>query len=245
MASRDTDVLLLLLSHFPVARCEQLWMMSGTSKKRRYIPIGDVFHTLPIGSSTALLQFHALTGCDTTSYFANHTKRSAWKVFKEHHHLLNDLGRGELIEETIKAAEAFVCRMYNVHITDSVDSARHVLFSKSVTPETMPPTSNALRFQLMRAHYQCMIWMQAACPMPDLPAPIDMEWKRGDAGLEPVLMSIAAIPESCLEMISCTCKTQCKSRRCKCRKSQLPCTSMCLCRQQKGDHSITCMNCMQ
>ena len=93
-------------------------------------------------------------------------------------------------------------------------------------------------------YYQCMIWMQAACPIPDLPAPIDMGWNCGNAGLGPVLMSIAAIPESCLEMISCTCKTQCKSRRCKCCKSQLPCTSMCLCRQQKGDHSITCMNCM-
>ena len=39
------------------------------------------------------------------------------------------------------------------------------------------------------------------------PAPIDMGWKRGGAGLEPVLMSIAAIPESCLDMISYTCKT--------------------------------------
>ena len=46
MASRDTDVLLLLVYHFQTMSCEHLWMMCGTSKKRRYIPIGHVFNNL-------------------------------------------------------------------------------------------------------------------------------------------------------------------------------------------------------
>src|SRR6478609_2380673 len=137
-------------------------MMSGTSKKRRYIPVDAVYNSLPSGLSTTLLPFHALTGCDTTSYFANHTKRSTWKVFEEHHKLLNNLGIGELTDDTIKCAEAFVCRIYNVHRTDSVDSARHLLFSKTGKPETMSPTSED---------------------------PVKMGWKRNDNGLEPVLMS--------------------------------------------------------
>ena len=93
VSSRDTDVLLLfdctlniyililililLVSHFQCMQCEHLWIMSGTSRKRRYIPIDDVFNKLPRGSATSLLAFHALTGHDTTSYIANHTK---------HHH---------------------------------------------------------------------------------------------------------------------------------------------------------------
>src|SRR6218665_3679675 len=101
-------------------------MMSGrpTSKKRRYIPVNDVYAKLEKGLSTTLLPFHALTGCDPTSYFANQSKRSAWKVFNDNHQLLKNLGIGELTQDTKKAA--FVYRLYNVHKTDSVDTARHL-----------------------------------------------------------------------------------------------------------------------
>ena len=96
VSSRDTDVLVLLVSHFSRVQCEHLWMMSGTSKKRWYIPICAVFNNLPRDSVSALLPFHALTACDTTSYIANHTKRSSWKAFKDHYQLLANLGIGEL-----------------------------------------------------------------------------------------------------------------------------------------------------
>ena len=42
VSSRDTDVLLLIVSHFQRMQCQHLWMKSGTSKKRRYIPIDPV-----------------------------------------------------------------------------------------------------------------------------------------------------------------------------------------------------------
>ena len=114
VASRDTDVLLLLVYHFQRMSCEHLWMMCGTSKKRRYIPIEHVFNNQPTGSVSTLLAFHALTGCDTTSYIANHSKRTSWRVFKEHRELLNGLGIGELTGQKIKSSEAFLCRLYNV-----------------------------------------------------------------------------------------------------------------------------------
>ena len=41
----DMDVFLLLVAHFPLAQCEHIWTMSGTSKKRRYIPIMMPFST--------------------------------------------------------------------------------------------------------------------------------------------------------------------------------------------------------
>jgi len=116
------------VSHFPRVQCEHLWMLSGTSKKWQYIPIDAVFNNLPTDSAPHLLPFHALTGCNSTSYFANHTKRSSWKVFIEHRQLLNNLGIGDLTEETILSSEKFVCRIYGVHKTDSVDAARHVLY---------------------------------------------------------------------------------------------------------------------
>ena len=123
VASRDTDILLLLVYHFQRMSCEHLWMMCGSSKKWRYTPIEHVFNNLPTGSVSTLLAFQALTGCDTTSYIANHSKRTSWGLFKEHHELLNGLGIGELTGQKIKSSEAFLCRLYNEERADSVDTA--------------------------------------------------------------------------------------------------------------------------
>ena len=189
VSSRDTDVLLLFVSHFQRMQCQHLWMKSGTSKKRRYIPIDAVFNKLPSGSASSLLAFHALAGCDTTSYIANHTKRSSCKIFKEHHGLLKNLGIGELTDDTIQSSETFVCRIYNAHRTDSIDAARHLLFSKTGKPEAMAPTSDALHFHLKRVHYQSMMWRNAHCPTSELPAPSEMGWRLVDSDLQPVLMT--------------------------------------------------------
>ena len=90
--ARDTDVLLFLVAHFHRIDCEEVFMMSGTSQRRKYIPIGDVVNKLPPNSVDALLSFHTITGCDSTSYVVGHPKTSAWKkTFLIHHHLLVDL----------------------------------------------------------------------------------------------------------------------------------------------------------
>ena len=143
VSSKDTDVLVLLLAHFQHMQCEQLWMMSETVQKQRHIPIHEVCKTLPQNSEKSLLAFHALTGCDTTSHFAQHSKKLAWKVFKMHHTLLKDLGIGELDQAKIQLSEAFVCKMYNLPSTTSLDTARHMLFSKVSKSEAMSPTSDA------------------------------------------------------------------------------------------------------
>ena len=241
VSSRYTNALLLLVSDFQIMQCQHLWMKSGTSKKRLYIPIDAVFNKQPSGSASALLAFHALTGCDTTSYIANHTKRSSWKIFKENHGLLKNLDIGELTDDTIQSSETFVCRIYNVHRTDSIDAARHLLFSKTGKPEAMAPTSDALRFHLTRIHYQSRIWRNAHCPTPELPAPSEIGWRLVDSELQPVLMTLSPIPDSCLEMVACSCRKQCKTRRCKCQKSGLRCTSMCACQHQMDDQ-MACTN---
>ena len=163
------------------------------------------------------------------------------EIFKEHHGLLKNLGIGELTDDTIQSSETCVCRIYNVHRTDSIDAARHLLFSKTGKPAAMTPTSDVLRFHLKRVHYQSMIWRNAHCPTPELPAPSEMGWRLVDSELQPVLMTLSPIPNSCLEMVTCSCRKQCKTRRCKCQKSGLRCTSMCACQHQTDDHTV-CMN---
>ena len=48
-----------------------------------------------------------------------------------------------------------------------------------------------------------------------LPNPEVMGWKIEEAKVEPILMSIPSVPESCREVIACNCKTGCKTLHCK------------------------------
>ena len=134
VSDRDTDVFIMLLSHPNQVRCKQLWMMAGTSKKRRFIPIHDIHCKLLPEVLSSLLAFHAISGCDTTSYIRGQTKRSMWNTFIESTKLLRNLGRGPLTQETSNDAERFFCHVYKVN-ADSVDDARRLLFSKTSQPE--------------------------------------------------------------------------------------------------------------
>ena len=66
VAARDNGILLLLLAFFSSMKCNQLWMKAGTSKQKKYFPIHEIREKLPFPESvnSALLAFHAITGCD-------------------------------------------------------------------------------------------------------------------------------------------------------------------------------------
>jgi len=70
-------------------------MKFGTSKNMKYISVHTIVAQLPFDNRflSTLPLFHSITGCDTTSYLAGHTKKSCWKIFKEHHHLPETLGK--------------------------------------------------------------------------------------------------------------------------------------------------------
>ena len=92
VSSRYTDVLILPVSHFSKVECKDLWLLSGTAKKRKYIPVKAICHRLPSAVIKHLISFHAVTGCDTTSFISRYTKKRAWKVFLESPSLLADVG---------------------------------------------------------------------------------------------------------------------------------------------------------
>ena len=77
---RDTDLMLLLV-HFIPAQTAEVWMLSGTAKKRECYPIHELSERFAKPLRDNLLGFHAYTGCDTTSAFSGHGKRSCWRTF--------------------------------------------------------------------------------------------------------------------------------------------------------------------
>ena len=70
---RDTDVLVLLLAHREDL-CEEIWMFSGTSRRKKYTHVHKI--RLPEEKRKSLIPFHAITGCDTTSQFAGIDKQT-------------------------------------------------------------------------------------------------------------------------------------------------------------------------
>ena len=88
-------------------------MMSGTSQRRKYIPIGAVVNKLPLNSVDGLHSFHTITGCDSTSYVVAHAKTSALKkTFLSNHHLFVNLGVGEFTPDILSPVETFFCIIY-------------------------------------------------------------------------------------------------------------------------------------
>ena len=242
VSARDTDVLLLLVAHLPSMPSANVWMMAGTAARRKFFNIRAISENLPVGSLSALLPFHALTGCDTTSYISNHSKLSAWKTFQDKHYLLASLGEGELSANKVRDAEKFICAIYNCGHMESVNDARVLLFSKTKKPEALPPTKDALELHIKRVHYQSLVWKQASCQDPILPNPDGMGWKReseGGSKLVPLLMTKEPIPNACKEIISCSCKSGCTTLRCGCKKAKLFCTGVCGC---SVDEKISCKN---
>ncbi len=51
VTARDTDVLVLLLAHFPKMPCSKIWMKAGTATKRKYIPIHSIVEQLSLDDS--------------------------------------------------------------------------------------------------------------------------------------------------------------------------------------------------
>ena len=185
---------------------------------------------------STLPAFHAVTGCDTVSQFAGIGKVTAWKAFKENSQLLVSLGSGDLTEETLNSVEKFVCKIYEptTEITN-IDQLRVFLFNKGKDPDSLPPTSDALKLHISRAHYQTSVWLNATVPSPEGIDPETCGWERDPYSnhLKPKLSVLEPIPKVCTELLQCGCKT-CATRRCKCRSNKIPCLPSCRCGSTYG-----------
>ena len=60
----------------------------------------DVVNSISPTILKSLIPFHTLTGCDTISFIAQHTKWSAWKTLLSHSHLIEHLGEEDNLEDS-------------------------------------------------------------------------------------------------------------------------------------------------
>ncbi|CAM1307414.1 Uncharacterised protein r2_g1730 [Pycnogonum litorale] len=150
--SQDTDVLLLALRRVPLLGTKPSMIM-GTSEHRRKVMLKPIYDALGADKASALINWHALTGCDTTGHIQGTSKKGCFTTFLNSSPAviaaLSGFGEGaELSVEVVKGCEEFLCSLVcpkRLNIYQAKD-LRWYMF-KRLRPDQgvdkLPPTEGA------------------------------------------------------------------------------------------------------
>ena len=148
------------------------------------------------------------------------------------------------LDDVMKEATSFICTCYGSKQKEDLSEARIDLWSKKMGKKnitaapplkTIPPTTEAFRENVLRAHIQIAVWRSALMPDPPSFDPSDYGWTREEATktLTPRTLpqDVALAPPEVLKLLRCGCSTNepCSSHRCCCNNGHLPCTFFCAC----------------
>ena len=101
--------------------------------------------------------------------------------------------------------------------------------------KALPPTSNAFKENVNRAHIQVCIWKHALNADPPNLDPTLYGWQKDETSKSLIPVTTPAgtkpAPLEILELIRCGCVSgePCKTGRCGCLAAQLSCTVFCAC----------------
>ncbi|KAE8741877.1 hypothetical protein FOCC_FOCC012580 [Frankliniella occidentalis] len=162
--SSDTDVLVISISFFhqlKLSGLQELWFLTGTGQKRRYIAVHKVAEKLGEEKSVALRGFHAYTGSDTTAYFSGKGKKTCLNTWLQNPEVTTAFlalssPSNELDEKIYQLLEVFVCRLYDpTSEARQASIVRRDLFSnKNRLVQFIPPAPPSLRQKALRSAYQ-------------------------------------------------------------------------------------------
>lgn len=177
--SNDTDVIVLAISVVNTVLVDELWVAYGSGKHRHNLPAHTIARSLGQDKSSALPMFHAITGCDTVSFFGGRGKKTAWgvwKVFPELTPVLRALAASteDISKEHMAVIERFAILLYDrTSSLRNINEAKQELFSKkSRSLDNIPPTRAALVNHAKRAGFQGGFdWQQTLLKEPVIPCP--------------------------------------------------------------------------
>ena len=182
--SNDTDVVVLAVAFAPLISIDELWISYGPSKQIRNLPAHSIATSLGQKTARVLPLFHALTGCDTVSFFGGRGKKTAWEVWKVFPELTTTLEKLMMLPDNVDDACLDVIERFTILLYDrtcslnKANEVRQVLFaSKARSLENIPPTQAALFEHIKRAVFQgAYVWGQALLKQPTLPSPSLWGW---------------------------------------------------------------------
>lgn len=200
---KDTDVL-VLLSCFKDRLTDEVWMKVGTKDNIRFIPV----HALTLGSELLknLPAFHCLTGCDTTSQFVGIGKKLGWKIYLQHHNLLDDVGVLDFNDKLFEKMHQFVIKLYTDRDDIRCINTLRGIMASSKAINNLPPTKDSLKQHSKRVHYQTKVWLNALISKPQLPNIVDNGWTIVNNKISPILSTLPQVPEHKKIFTTCHCK---------------------------------------
>jgi len=114
--SQDTDVLLLALRTVPELGSKAA-LIIGSGQRRHKIMLKPIYEKLGPEKSAALINWHSLTGCDTTGHIQQKGKRGCFTAFDARPAVvaaIADLGVGaEPSAEVVRGYEEFLCAPFS------------------------------------------------------------------------------------------------------------------------------------
>ena len=170
----DVDLFVLLLSHYNNIDCLDLQMKSLAG----YTSITDVYNFLGNDVASALLPFHAITGCDVTGKFSGKSKDFWAGKFLEkrsNEEFIDSLLKLQNLEiESVQPQLAqFICRSYCPKktprkIIDSLVETRYFLYKKFRSETNkLPQSPGAFTQHLKRACCPLVIWSSSNMTITD------------------------------------------------------------------------------
>ncbi|KAI8503415.1 hypothetical protein Bbelb_192360 [Branchiostoma belcheri] len=207
----DTDVAVLAVAAVQQLGEIELWIAFGTGKEFRYIPAHEICESLGPQKSMALPVFHAFTGCDTVSQFAQVGKKTAWKVWETHDEITStfyDLHNApdQVSSDAEAALGYFTILLYDRTSTcNSIDTVRKLLFTrKGRQMSALPPTKAALQQHIRRAVLQGgHHWGNCTMACRQLPCPAEWGWTCPEEW-RPLWTNLPEARESCPELLQCS-----------------------------------------
>ena len=113
---------------------DDIWISYGSGKRLRHLATHEIAKKIGQQKAKALLLFHAITSCDTVSFFDGKGKKTTWDVWNVYPALTNILCRLMLMSEKFEdncmaVIERFVVLLYD-RTSAIVNQARKDLFPK-------------------------------------------------------------------------------------------------------------------
>ena len=228
----DTDVFVIAISLFNDLHISELWIDFGSGKHRAFLPIHQI--QLEEIKCKGLRFFYCFTGCDQVSFFANVSKKKAWKiwgVYPDVNEVFAKLSNHPELEDIYNAMpvlERFVVLLYSrTSNCTSVNECRKDLFCKGRACDNIPPTQAALLQHGKRAAYMAgHVWASSLQSMQELPSSVDWGWKEDG---NPYWTDLPEASRGVRMLLKCGCQKGCK-KQCTCVRATLLCTELCKCK---------------
>lgn len=225
-----------------------IWFQSDEkkSKSKRLWSLQKMNEILGGNVMKSLIFMHAMTGSEGTSHLFGLSTLTALNKFNNVT-AFRDISADFLSEKTkiseiVAAGKKAVCILYGGKVSQELDDLRYQRFTEKVKSRTtavqiqsLPPTEAAVYYHSLRTYYQIQTWLGITNLDPQ-----QFGWELKSNMLRAKTTDLESAPANLLSKIRCSCKGNCDTKRCNCKKFSMKCTPAC--GECKG---MSCLNSMR